>query len=147
VLLDLKKEAAEGYDYVVSRVTRYSSTSDRGPGSDGPIQMIYAGYEFEQAGWFALVFDHRLDARHDGEWTCYLEGNRLDRPHWVRAAVLGGDSFSRSLGEMLVDVLRRAERDGVFSKLPLAVGYRMGMEEFNGSFGWDSQTGSGGQPT
>jgi hypothetical protein len=103
--------------------------------------MIYAGYEFDQAGWFALIFDRRPSAAHDGEWTCYLDQNLFDRSHWVNAALLSLNraEFGRLLGEMLVDVLRRAERDGVFSKLPLAVGYRLGLEEFNGSMGWDSQ--------
>jgi hypothetical protein len=146
VFLDLKKDATAVYSYVVSRVSKYTPGSDRGPGGNGPIHMIYAGYEFDQAGWFALVFDRRADAGHDGEWTCYLEENILARPHWAQAAALCVEGFSRPLGEMLVDVLQRAERDGVFAKLPLTTGYRMGVEELNGSFGWDSQTGYGGQP-
>ena len=146
MFLDLKKDAAAVYSYVVSCVSKYTPRSDRGPGGDGAIHMIYGGYEFDQTGWFALIFDRRPDAGHDGEWTCYLDENMLERPHWVKAAALSVEGFSQPLGEMLVDVLQRAERDGVFAKLPLAAGYRMGIEEFNGSFGWDSQTGYGGQP-
>jgi hypothetical protein len=156
VSLDLGENAAEVYDYVISRVSKHTLrggesitvlirkgtvpfssnenwdspplvhspilTGDSGPGGTNPIYMIYAGYEFHQAGWFALVFDRRPDAGHDGEWTRYLENNMLERPHWVSAAVLSGDKFSRSLGEMLMGVLKRAERDGVFSTLPLVIG-------------------------
>jgi len=147
VWLDLRKDAAEIYDYVVARVSKYTHARNNGPGDTSAIHMIYAGYEFDQAGWFALVFDRRPNPGHDGEWTRYLENNLLERPHWVRAAVLSGDEFSRCLGEMLVGVLQRAERDGVYSTLPLAIDYRFGLEEFNGSLGWDSRTGYGGQPT
>ena len=140
---DIKTDAVDIYEYIVSRASNYTPTIDIGPGGNRPIQMIYAGYEFDQEGWFALIFDRRSDAAHDGEWTRYLRENTLERPHWARTALRAGKSFSRSLGEMIVDVLRRAERDGVFSGLPLAIGYWMGIEEFNGSFGWDSQTGDG----
>src|SRR5262245_45564566 len=111
--------------------------------------MVYAGYEFDQAGWFALIFDRRPDAAHDGTWTSYLDGNMLDRPGWVATRlirrVLRGSEFGQRLGRMLVGVLERAEREGVFAGLPQADGFRLGLEEFNGSLGWDSQTGYGGQ--
>jgi hypothetical protein len=158
--LDLCQDAADVYEYIVSRVSAYTPTGDRGPGGTGPVKMVYAGYEFDQAGWFALVFDRRSDAGHDGEWTLYLDGNLLDRPTWVvarnRSEVLpiiipGEDGLVREasargefgplLGRMLVGVLQRAERDGVFAQLSRADGFRIGLEEFNGSFGWDSQTG------
>lgn len=138
MLLDLNKDAAEFYSYVVARATNYTPTSDAGLGGEGPIQMIYAGYEFDQSGWCVLVFDRRTNAQHDGEWTRYIDDHIFRRPHWVKAGVLGGKNFSASLGQILVGTLQRAERDGVFSELPLASGYRIGLEEFNGSFSWDS---------
>jgi hypothetical protein len=127
--------------------------------------MVYAGYEFDQSGWFALIFDRRPDACHDGEWTSYLEGNMLDRPEWTAAQerneehpirVRGedgkvsklpeGSEIGPLIGQMLVGVLQRAETDGVFARLPRAEGFKLGLEEFNGSLGWDSETGYGGQP-
>ena len=163
--LDLQQDAADVYEYVVSRASAYMPTGDRGPGGDGPVKMVYAGYNFDQSGWFALIFDRRTHAGHDGEWTLYLDGNMLDRPGWVTARerneelpiqVRGedgqvrelppGSHFGQLLGRMLVGVLQRAERDGMFVRLPRADGFRLGLEEFNGSLGWDSQTGYGGQP-
>jgi hypothetical protein len=106
--------------------------------------MVYAGYEFDPSGWFALIFDRRPNACHDGEWTSYLEHNMLERPHWVTEGALGGKKFALFLGKMLVDVLRRANSDGVFATLPRSGDFRLGLEEFNGSFGWDSEFGYGG---
>jgi hypothetical protein len=136
--LDFQQDAADVYAYLVARAASYTPAGDHGPGGIGPVKMVYAGYEFDQAGWFALVFDRRPNAAHDGEWTVYLEGNMLDRPKWVTAGVRCGSKFGPLLGQMLVGVLQRAERDGVFAQLPRADGFRLGIEEFNGSFGWDS---------
>jgi hypothetical protein len=163
--LDLQQDAADVYAYVASRASAYTPADDRGPGGSGAVKMVYVGYNFDQSGWLALVFDRRPDAGHDGTWTLYLEGNRLDRPRWVVARerneewpiqVRGEDGVVRDLpagthfgwllGRLLVGVLRRAERDGVFARLPRADGFRLGLEEFNGSLGWDSHTGYGGQP-
>jgi hypothetical protein len=128
--------------------------------------MAYAGYEFDQAGWFVLVFDCRAQAAHDGEWTKYIgKDTMLERKGWVAARnrnetrpikmrgedgkiaeLSAGSNFGEILGRMIVAVLQRVERDGEFARLPLADGFRLGVEEFNGSFGWDSKTGFGGAP-
>ncbi len=163
--LDFQQDAADVYAYVASRASAYTPTGDRGPGGAGPVRMVYAGYNFDQSGWFALVFDRRPDAGHDGEWTLYLDGNMLDRPGWVTARerneeqpirvrgeeglvreLPAGSEFGPLIGRMLVGVLQLAERDGVFARLPRADEFKLGLEEFNGSLGWDSQTGYGGQP-
>jgi hypothetical protein len=148
--LDLLKEAEEVYSYVAARASAYSANGDRGPGGDSPVKMVYAGYEFDQEGWFALIFDRRPDAAHDGEWTSFLDGNRLERPKWATAGwirrALRGNEFGQQLGRMLVGVLLRADGDGVFASLPRADGFKLGLEEFNGSLGWDSETGFGGAP-
>ena len=140
--LDLQQDAADVYAYIVSRVAAYTPEGDRGPGGAGPVKMVYAGYEAALEGWFALVFDRRPEARHDGEWTMYIEGNVLDRPRWVTAR----GKLGPVLGPMLVGVLQQAEREGVFARLPRAEGFRLGLEEFHGSWGWDSQAGKGGRP-
>ena len=161
--LNLQKDSAEIYTYLVSRAAAYTPAADHGPGGVGPIKMIYAGYEFDQQGWFALIFDRRPAAAHDGEWTVYLEGNMLDRPVWEAARrrnqgrpmrVRWEDGsvtelrpktpFGPLLGKMLVGVLQRAKREGVFEGLPRAHELELGLEEFNGSLGWSSLTGYGG---
>jgi hypothetical protein len=161
-VLDLESEAADIRNYILTRVAEFDPRTNVGPGRDAPIKMAYAGYEFEQAGWFGLVFDRRPDAEHDGEWTMFLEGNMLDRPRWAAARMViekrpiqlrGADGrirdvsdwteLGRLLGRMLVDVLKGAESDGVFTRLPRAEGFHLGLEEFNGLLGWDSQEGVG----
>lgn len=158
--LDLQQDAVDVYSFLASRASAYTPTNECGPGGADPIKMLYAGYEFDQAGWFALVFDRRPDAGHDGEWTSYLDGNMLDRPVWEMAQrrnedhpihVRGvdglvyqlptGSEFGPLLGQLLVGVLKRAEHDGVFARLPRSEGFKLGLEEFNGSFGWDSELG------
>jgi hypothetical protein len=162
--LDLRAEATDIRDYITGRVAAFDPRANNGPGEATAVKMVYAGYNFDQVGWFALVFDRRPDAGHDGEWTVYLEGNMLDRPQWLAARerneewpirVRGedgvlrelppGSDFGRLFGRMLVGVLERAERDGLFARLPRAVGFRLALEEFHGSLGWDSETGYGGQ--
>jgi hypothetical protein len=163
--LDLRKDSTEIYEYVVARASSYQPSTHPGPGESEPIKMIYAGYEFDQRGWFALIFDRRPDAAHDGEWTGYLDGNMLERPSWTVArernderpiqvrtvdgstkAFPPGTEFGPLIGRMLVEVLQRAEREGVFSRLPRANELELGLEEFNGSLGWSSLTGFGGEP-
>jgi hypothetical protein len=94
----------------------------------------------------------------------YLEGNLFDRLAWVaarernveqpiRVRLADGQvrnlppesAFGPLLGEMIVGVLLRAEREGVFAALPLADDPELGLEEFNGSFGWSSLEGYAGQ--
>jgi hypothetical protein len=164
-ILDLRAEAADIHDYITSRVAVFDPRANAGPGEAQAVTMVSAGFEYDQSGWFALVFDRRPDAGHDGEWTLYLEGNTLDRPQWVAARERNeeypirargedgvirelppGSHFGWLLGRMLVGVLQQAERDGLFARLPHAERFRLGLEEFHGSLGWDSETGYGGKP-
>lgn len=166
--LDFKTDADDLFNYMVSRTEFYEPDDKQGPGKiNDPVSMAYAGYEFDQAGWFVLVFDRRPEAAHDGEWTRYIDkAPMLERKNWVVARdknesraikVRGedgkitewpaGSNFGQLLGRMIVEVLQRAEREREFTRLPLAEGFRLGLEEFNGSLGWDSKTGFGGEPS
>jgi hypothetical protein len=165
VALDLQQDAADVYAFVADHAAAFTPKGDHGPGDSGPVKMIYGGFEFEQEGWFALVFDRRPDAAHDGEWTAHLEGNMLDRPEWAAAwelnqsepiSIRGADGvdldlpaetdFGPLIGRMLVEVLQRAEQDGLFANLPRGDELELGLEDFNGSLGWSSRSGYSGQP-
>ena len=40
------------------------------------------GYQFDQDGWFAFVFDTRPGADPDGEWSMHIGENAVPMPHW-----------------------------------------------------------------
>lgn len=156
--LDLRQEFADCYAYLVSRVSSFDPATDDGPGDPGPVKFIEFGYELEQAGWAVLVFDTRPDAEPDGEWTTAVDNDKilLWRKNWLKAAIanrkraitivrLDGNEAElpcdstelvTALGELLKTVVLKARADGVFSHLPTASGCELGVEHFNGEYGW-----------
>jgi hypothetical protein len=122
-------------------------------GDPGPVKMVEVGFEYSQAGWVVVVFDTRPDAEPDGEWTSLIEGNELERPHWLEAGetdgpialvqldgtetVLTADAeLAEVLGELLKEAVLKARADGVFAGLPKAAGCELGVEHFSGYYGW-----------
>lgn len=153
--LDLRKDFADSYLYVVDRVRHFDPKTHEGLGGPGNIKMIELGYEFAQGGWVVLVFDTRPDAEPDGEWTLYIQGNELEMPHWPQACEanmegpitllmpdgsetdLPADTeLAIPLGEMLKAVLLKARADGVFALLPKAANCELGVENLDGYYGW-----------
>jgi len=121
--------------------------------------MIEIGYEVDQSGWIAVVFDMRENAKPDGQWGPYAGDNMLEMDHWfntidkmyrsegaVEVTLLDGSvkliDFESSgedlniFGIMIKDVLIKARISGMFSTLPLAERCIMGVEELAGSYGW-----------
>src|SRR3984957_3065687 len=82
--LDLRKDFADIYEYVKTRVASFGSAANIGPGGPGLIRMIDIGFQCDQAGWVSLIFDTRPDAEPDGEGTRYIAGNTNIFPgeHW-----------------------------------------------------------------
>jgi len=162
IILDLKTEAADIRSYIVSRVAAFDPNANDGPGGPGPIKMVYAGYEFDQAGWFVLVFETRPNAAHDGEWTSHIENNCFARPQWVTAGKtapisirnLGGkvrklhaaSQLGILLRELIQQVMLQLRDEGVFASLPLLPNWELDLEEFNGSYGWSSSMKTNDQP-
>jgi len=159
--LDFREDYKTIYAFIESRVAKYDPSSNVGPGEpDKPIRQIDFGYQFDQGGWIALVFDTRPDAEPDGEWGSYIEENALQMNHWVEAmdslfedekpvTVNISDGTSRVIrpdietedlaayfGIMLRDALIEARGAGVFASLPLAQGCVMSVEEHDGEYGW-----------
>jgi hypothetical protein len=157
--LDLRKDFDDIYAHVVNRVQTFDPSTNAGPG-DGtsPIAMIEFGFQCEQDGWVALVFDTRPDAEPDGEWNSFIDENLFERRHWQEALMAletesvdvilpdGGkrkitgetefEEFVALFGELLKGVLIKARADGVFNSMPKAKKCHLGVEEQEGCFGW-----------
>ncbi|MEZ6141483.1 MAG: ankyrin repeat domain-containing protein [Zavarzinella sp.] len=156
--LDLRKDYDQIYKLVVKRVQKYNPRMNVGTGDESSlVHMIELGYQCDQAGWVALIFDTRPDAAPDGEWTASIGENLFERRHWHEAyqAIQDGpvqislpdgtqceigateyESFTEKIGEMLKNLLLKARTDGVFESLPKAIQCHLGVEAIDGSYGW-----------
>jgi hypothetical protein len=157
--LDLRKEFEEIYSYLVRRVQTFDPSKNNGPGDEkSPVAQIQFGYQCDQAGWVALIFDTRPDAEPDGEWNSYIEENIFERPHWqdaiesletkaVDCVLLDGskrkissevaeEEYVAIFGELLKAVLMKARQEGVFKALPKANRCHLGVEEHDGGYAW-----------
>ena len=160
--LDLRQDFEEIYSYLLRRVRTYDAVvnAQQNPGDgDSPITYIELGYECNQSGWVALVFDTRPDAEPDGEWTGYIDETIFERPKWLKACgLLNADGavelvlpdgtirtfasdwdeseYRTVFGEMLKGVLLKARDEGVLKSLPLAEPCHIGVEDFDGAYGW-----------
>ena len=155
VTLDLRKDFEDIYAYLTDCVQHFNPKKHDGLGGAGKVKMIHFGYECAHAGWMLLVFDTRPDAEPDGEWTSQIEGNEREMKHWQRASdanmeqpialllpdgsksVLPMNSdLAALLGGLLKAVLLKARADGLFKKLPKVAGCELGVEHFDGDYGW-----------
>jgi hypothetical protein len=156
--LDLRKDFDDIYGYLLDRVKAFDPKKNPGPGTGKTVALLDFGFQCDQDGWVALVFDTRPDAEPDGEWNSYIEETQLPRPHWQQALmaletgsvdVLMPDGAKRKLtdetefedfvalfGDLLKSVLLKARADGVFKSLPIAKECHMGVEEQDGRYGW-----------
>lgn len=80
--INLKQEYSKLRRHLKQRVREYPVYENLGLGrDDDSISMITAGFDFDQSGWVALVFDTRPKASPDGEWNGYIDDNLLDCEH------------------------------------------------------------------
>ena len=158
--IDLRSDSEEVYSYLESRINNFNSQQNLGPGPQSDrVSIIAIGYEVDQSGWIAIVFDMRENAEPDGQWGLYTGDNMLEMDHWFKAidnmyknedsieiTLLDGnvklidfESEAEDLnifGDMIKEVLIKARESELFSKLPLADRCIMGVEELAGSYGW-----------
>ena len=155
--LDLRQDFEEVLAFVRERVRSFNPKTNDGPGKGKLVARIDVGYQCDQAGWVALIFDTRAKAEPDGSWNSHITANTLERPDWLSAFETLGekgitivlsdakekklrkesfDQLTTILGELLRDVLIRARADGVFADLPKAARCEMGVEEHDGAYGW-----------
>lgn len=162
--LDVRKAAALLRKHIAERVRDYPLYVNEGPGKDGaPIKQITMGYQFDSAGWVAIVFDTRPKAEIDGQWNAYIEPNAIDFSDWQQAyddlvekgiaikvtlpdgtkTTIGKkaseEEVAEALGKALRDVLVSARNDGLFAPLPLAKNCALVVEEHDGYYGWSDQ--------
>jgi hypothetical protein len=154
---DLRKEFAEVYAFVASRVKAFDPAANAGPGKGKRVSRIDIGFGVYESGWACLVFDTRRNPEPDGEWNEYIEETVLERPKWAKACeaveagelslvqpdgtrreLVAGDTggLVAALGEMLRAVLLKARGDGVLTTLPKVARCELGVEEQDGSYGW-----------
>lgn len=161
MIIDLQADAETIYNYLQERIDEYPEYINAGPGEDeDPISLITFGYQADQAGWVALVFDTRPDASPDGEWNAFIEDNWLEFPEWQEAIEMlydddtpepidlvlpdgskqrvtqDDEGLSEAIGEMLKNLLIQARKAKLFADLPLAENCIMGVEDHDGAYGW-----------
>ncbi len=158
--IDLRKDSIVLAKAIADRVKDYPVYINKGPGDDeDPITLITLGYQFDQAGWVALVFDTRPNAGCDGEWQSYIEGNAVMFRGWFKAfddmlsrrstlsitlpngkaRLFTADSQIEDVAECFGLMCRsplEEGKTGVFKKLPLARKCDLAVEEQGGFFGW-----------
>ena len=130
------------------------------------LSAIEIGYSCDQSGWIFIHPDERPAHQRDGEWTTSIEDEKLIKYyHWIEAieASFEGkaftvikydgskfevafdedepeedseDPFVKAVGEMILEVLRAAKVDGVFSQLKPFGSVQLDIEDFNGGWGW-----------
>jgi len=158
--LDLRRDFADIYAHLADRVRGFDPAGGDVLGDPGPVKMVQVGFEYSQAGWLVVVFDTRPDAGPDGEWTSLIEGNELQRPLWLKAGeadgpitlvqldgaeaeLPAGAELAEPLGEVVKAALLKARADGVFAGLPKAPGCELGVEHFEGAYGWPAYEARG----
>ena len=166
--LDLRKSSKVIRKHIAERVRDYPLYINEGPGKDeAPIKQITVGYQFDQAGWIAIVFDTRPQAKPDGEWNSFIEPNATDFGEWhnafndlvekgaaIRVTLPDGtkatfgkrstiEEVAACLGTTIRDALVSARDDGEFATLPLASDCALVVEEHDGYYGWSDQGAPG----
>jgi hypothetical protein len=167
---DLKPDAIALREYVEGRASAFDRESNDNPGpSERDIALIQIGFEHEQSGYVAIVFDTRENAGPDGEWTMHIEAenNWIKFPRWaeitnhafegqtLQIIRLDGSSviiddlasfdsyeYAEIFGAMIKEVVLAARDDRVFASLPLTLNCEVCIEMINGLFVWpDTEDG------
>jgi hypothetical protein len=158
--LNLKSDLRRVMKYIQQRCRDYPVYLNAWPGKDeDAITLITLGYQYDQAGWVALVFDTRTQAEVDGAWQQYIAQNVEPFEDWTKAfdAVDDGkklqltgadcrtetltseedlDTLGERIGQMCRDALLQCKQQGYFKKLPLSDQARLVVEDHDGGFGW-----------
>jgi hypothetical protein len=167
---DLNADAIALRKYLESRVRAFDRELNDNPGpSDRDIALIQIGFEHEQSGYVAIVFDTRENSESDGEWTMHIEGenNWIEFPRWAEITKeayegqtlqinrLDGSSviiddlesfdsyeYAEIFGAVIKKVVLDARDEGVFASLPLTPNCKICIEMINGLFVWpDTEDG------
>jgi len=155
VSLDLSTESRRVRKYLRERCSDYMKYENLGPGDPyDPITQITAGYEVEQCGWCAIVFDTRPNPKIDGEWTKWIDETAIYIPKWAcpetaEISIRNKDGlvvpiphvnqFAVQLGVMLLEDVKQHFTMRTRKKLEIAEQCLFTIEEFDGHFEWDDE--------
>lgn len=155
--LDLCNDSEDVFDYIKTQVRKFLQEAETVDGVADRVYRIDCGYEYSQCGWVMIYFDTRPEASPDGQWTRFIDKHRIERTHWRKASSAnmrgpvsvvdlegkehliseGSDiDMSRAIGLMLKAALLRARDEGILLQLSLASTCTLGVEDFDGHFGW-----------
>lgn len=148
--IDIRDDLPDFLAYITARVEQQKNDPT-------PVTRIDFGFEFGQSNWVALVFDTRVDAEPDGEWTATIDDVLLERPKWpiwsdlpedevIHFIALDGQKVNvmddpdnlicQIVGAAMKHALLQARDNGVFKALPKAPKCEMGVENLEGHYGW-----------
>ena len=158
---DLREDAKRLRQYLEQRLNEFSADANDAPGDrHAPVSLLHVGFECEQDGYVAIVFDTRPTATPDGEWTMHIESgnNWIEFPQWgacteamfehgsleltsidgvTRAFSPDSDEgFHAAFGEMIASEIQNAIRQRLFEALPRANDCTIYIEEINGNYAW-----------
>ncbi len=155
--LNLYKDLEDVLDYIKTQVQKFLQEAETVDGVADRVYRIEGGYEYSQCGWVMIYFDTRPGASPDGQWTRFIDKHRIERIHWRKASsanmrgpvsvvdhegkehlISEGSEIdiSRAIGLMLKSALLRARDQGILLQLSLAPTCALGVEDFDGHFGW-----------
>ncbi len=155
--LDLRKDWEDIFDYIKEQVRLFAQTAEVDKSVGALVSHIECGYECSQAGWVMIYFDTRPEAYNDGHWTLFVEKFAMVRAHWRKAAaanmrgaisivdqhgtekLIAQDhemDLCESIGLMLKAAMLHARDREFFLPLPLTPTCMLGVENFDGEFGW-----------
>jgi ankyrin repeat protein len=154
--VDLSRDAKKIRDYISKRVREQIKQSP-----DAPVTRIDLSFDYSHSGYVALHFDTRPNAEPGDERMQDIDEIELKMPQWNKAAEALGEkpvhfllpddskrtvpvdddqfndeAYAALLGEMLKGLLLSARADGVFEKLRKAKRCELGIEDFEGHYGW-----------
>jgi hypothetical protein len=157
MVIDIRDEVPDFLDYIRRRVAQQLAISKKQKKPE-PVSQIDFGFEFGQGNELWLVFDTRLDAKPDGEWTLQVgKIPALKRPKWpiwhrlpegaqvffidlkgkkVNVMKDPDNLICNIVGEAMKHALLAAREEGVFEPLPKARKCEMGVENMEGFYGW-----------
>jgi hypothetical protein len=157
MIIDIRDDVPDFLQYIKRRVKQQVAASRRRKRPQR-VSRIDFGFEFGQGNELWLVFDTRIDAEPDGEWTLQLDKVApLKRPKWpiwhklpdkeevffidlkgVKKNVMKNPDtkICKIVGDAMKHALLMARDQGFFKPLPKSRNCELGVENMEGFYGW-----------
>ena len=117
-------------------ITRYIKNVVESFPKEEEVHFIQVGYRIDQVGLLCVYLDTNDGAGPDGSWTLELDKDDgfLSLPTFE--IFKDYDTQAEKKGELIKEVILSLRDQGIFKKLNLAEGCDIGIEEFDGGWGW-----------